>query len=35
MGENEMKPKRGPPQNVRLSDLLGHTALIVGQIGKA
>ena len=26
MGENEMKPKAGPPQNVRLSEWLGLTA---------
>ena len=25
LGENEMKPKRGPPPNVRLSDRLGLT----------
>jgi len=25
LGENEMKPKTGPPQTVRLSDELGIT----------
>jgi len=35
LGENEMKPKRGPPQNVRLSDRLGRTALVLNTIGKA
>ena len=29
------KPKTGPPQSVRLSDLLGHTALVLNKIGKA
>ena len=30
-----LKPKPGPPQSVRLSDLLGHTALVLNKIGKA